>query len=340
MTAIVILHGTGESINNGQTNNFYNDLTRIIADGGLDNFYKVIKLGLSDDDSKDQYWSSFKSLYFQENKLCDYVKQDKIRQKLISSSRIVLVGCSQGAVLMRGLLRGNCLGSLISKVDKFITFGGPNSGVFGLPPCSQFHSDNQDLIKACNLLQQLYNTTNIGPAFFDPIMYGPAQVVFSPASYWNNPKNLLELTTYLALIDNKLSVGPKNKYLCKLNRGLDLIAFGDEETIVPNISALFGFWDFKGQNTVPYTQTDLYKNDWIGLKILDQKNLITFHTIPKEHHMSIPYNFTKNEFLNIVNNNNDKNDNLCNHSESQLYSHCSFYLGLALIILEFFRKFI
>jgi hypothetical protein len=170
-------------------------------------------------------------------------------------------------------------------------------------------------------------------------MYGPAQVVFSPASFWNNPKNLLQLTTYLALIDNKLSVGPKNKYMCKLNRGLDLIAFGDDDTIVPNISAFFGFWDFKGQNPVPYTQTDLYKNDWIGLKILDQKNLITFHTIPKKFHMSIPYNFTKNEFLNIVNNNNGKNDNLCNHSQSRLCSRYSIYLGLALIFLEYFRKF-
>jgi palmitoyl-protein thioesterase len=339
VTAIVILHGTGESINGGQTNGFYNDLTRIIADRGLNNFYKIIKLGLSDDDSKDHFWSSFTSLHFQANKLCDYVKQDKIRQQLINSNRIVLVGCSQGAVLMRGLLRGDCLGSLISKVDKFITFGGPNSGVFGLPPCSQFNSDNQDLIKACNLLQQIYNMTKIGPAFFDPIMYGPAQAVFSPASYWNNPKNLLQLTTYLALIDNKLSVEPKNKYLCKLNRGLDLIAFDNEEIVVPNISAHFGFWDFKGQNPVPYTQTDLYKNDWIGLKILDQNNLITFHTIPKESHMSIPYNFTKNEFLNIVNNNNGKSDNLCNHSQSRFCSHYSVYLGLALIFLEFFRKF-
>ncbi len=39
MTAIVILHGTDESINSGQTNNFYEDLTQILANEGLDGFY-------------------------------------------------------------------------------------------------------------------------------------------------------------------------------------------------------------------------------------------------------------------------------------------------------------
>jgi palmitoyl-protein thioesterase len=116
----------------------------------------------------------------------------------------------------------------------------------------------------------------------------------------------------LAEIDNELSYEPKNKYLCQLKRGLDLIAFGDDETILPNSSAFFGFWDSNGENPIPYNQTDLYENDWIGLKMLDQNNLITFHTIPNEPHMSIPYNFTKNEFLNIVNNNNDKTVIPCN----------------------------
>jgi palmitoyl-protein thioesterase len=312
ITAIVILHGTGESINSGQTNNFYRDLTQILTDEGLDDFYKVIRLGLSDNDTEDYFWSSFTSLDFQSDKLCIYVNQKNIWQQLVNSSRIVLVGCSQGAVLMRGLLRSNCLGSLTSKVDKLITFGGPNSGIFGIPPCSQFYLSDQNLITACNLLEQLYYYTTLGPFIFDPLMYGPAQAVFPPASYWNNPKNPLQLITYLAEIDNKLWYEPKNKYLCQLKRGLDLIAFGDDETILPNISAFFGFWDSNGENPIPYTQTDLYKYDWIGLKKLDQKNLITFHTIPNESHMSIPYNFTKNEFLNIVNNNNDKTDIPCN----------------------------
>jgi palmitoyl-protein thioesterase len=312
VTAIVVLHGTDESINSGQTNNFYKDLTQILANEGLDGFYNVIKVGFSDDDTEDQFLSSFTSLYFQSDKLCTYVKQNNIWQQLVNSSRIVLVGCSQGAVLMRGLLRNNCLGSLTSKVDKLITFGGPNSGIFGVPPCSQFHTSNQNLMTACNIMELLYNDTSYGLSVFDPLMYGSAQEVFSPASYWNDPENPLQLSTYLAEIDNKLSYEPKNKYLCQLKRGLDLIAFGDDETILPNISAFFGFWDSNGENPIPYNQTDLYKNDWIGLKMLDQNNLITFHTIPNEPHMSIPYNFTKNEFLNIVNNNNDKTAIPCN----------------------------
>ncbi len=311
MTAIVILHGTDESINNGKTNDFYKDLTQILTDGGLDDYYKVINLGLSDNDTEDQLLSTFTSLYFQSDKLCNYVKQNNIWQQLVDSSRIVLVGCSQGAVLIRGLLRDNCLGSLKSKVDKLITFGGPNSGIFGVPPCSQFYFSN-DLMTACNLLEQLYSETTLGPSVFDELLYGSAQAVFSPASYWNDPVNPLQLTTYLAKIDNKLCDEPKNKYLCQLKRGLDLIAFGDDEIILPNISAFFGFWDSNGENPIPYNETDLYKNDWIGLKKLDQKNLITFHTIPNATHLSIPYNFAKNEFLNIVNNNNDKTVIPCN----------------------------
>ncbi len=111
--------------------------------------------------------------------------------------------------------------------------------------------------------------------------------------------------------DNKLKLQNKTKHLCKLIRGLDLIAFGADKTIVSAISAFFGFWDSRGENLVPYKQTDLY-DDWMGLKMLDQKNLITFHTLPNASHMFIPYNFTKNEFLNIINKNNDKTTDPCN----------------------------
>jgi hypothetical protein len=262
MTAIVILHGTDESINSGQTNNFYKDLTQILTDEGLDHFYQVIRLGLSDDDTEDQFLSSFASLYFQSDKLCTYVKQNNIWQQLVNSSRIVLVGCSQGAVLMRGLLRDNCLGSLTSKVDKLITFGGPNSGIFGFPPCSQFHTSNQNLMTVCNLLELLYYERTLGLSIFDPLMYGPAQAVFSPTSCWNDPKNPLQLSTYLAEIDNKLSYEPKNKYLCHLRRGLDLIAFGDDKTFLPDILPFLAFVILMA--TIPYPILELICMKMIG----------------------------------------------------------------------------
>jgi hypothetical protein len=68
----------------------------------------------------------------------------------------------------------------------------------------------------------------------------------------------------------------------------------------------------EAENPVPYNQNNLYDEDWIGLKMLDQKNLITFQTIPNAPHMSISYSFTKNEFLNIINSNNDKTVDPCN----------------------------
>jgi hypothetical protein len=64
---------------------------------------------------------------------------------------------------------------------------------------------------ACKLLELLYYYTTVGPSIFDSLMYGTAQAVFSPASYWNNPKNPSQLITYLAEIDNKLWYEPKNK---------------------------------------------------------------------------------------------------------------------------------
>jgi hypothetical protein len=63
-------------------------------------------------------------------------------------------------------------------------------------------NNNQNLMTACNLLEKLYYDTTLGLSIFDLLMYTAAEAIYSPASYWNDPKNPLQLSIYFAKIDN------------------------------------------------------------------------------------------------------------------------------------------
>ena len=48
-----------------------------------------------------------------------------------------------------------------------------------------------------------------------------------------------------------------------------LIMFGEDDTVYPKESSFFQEHDFNG-NVIPFEETDLYKNDTIGLKIMQE----------------------------------------------------------------------
>jgi len=303
ITVLLTLHGRGESMNDGNAHSFVTRFQQVLKNRSIENKYQIVNVGLSDDSGDDYDWSSYRSMSFQTTKLCDYINKPEVWQQLMKSNRIVLVGFSQGGLLLRGLLKTQCLDPLLPRIDRLITFGGPHSGVFGMPDCSQFDTKYEILIKSCEFLQKLDEITHKGPSLYDIFMYTElAEFAFSAASYWNSPNNPSETKTWLAEIDNQNDFDLNgDRYLSrKLNRGLVLISFGLEATVLPPISAAFGYWDSNAKNWINYNQTQLYLNDWIGLRELDEKNLVKFYTIENEPHMSIPLDFIANKFLGIV----------------------------------------
>ena len=142
----------------------------------------------------------------------------------------------------------------MAKLDKLITFGGPNNGIFGIPDCNRFSAAQNNVIinGTCQLFvsfvydQLLLPTT--GPAILDPIAYS-LKNISSYADYWNSPADILQKLTWLAMINNQNNTLNKacsgtnitDKYLYKKLKKLVMIIFGNDTTVKPKNSESFGY---------------------------------------------------------------------------------------------------
>ena len=298
LTCVVVLHGRGESIANGMGDVFAEKLRSVLSDEEPTK-YDVLEVGLSADSDEDYNWSSFKPMSFQSEKLCQYINQTVLTRLRDNCTRIQLVGCSQGGLLMRALLKSNCLDSVQTKLDKLITLGSPNNGIFGVPDCDQLGIKDGLTMFGCRILEGSAN--NSGPAVFDGFVFSSEQTL-SFASYWNSPGNPLNNSTFLAYVNNQgndTNEG-KPKYLSQKLKALVMISFENESIVLPQISSSFGSWDEFGLNLLAFNETNLYKNDLIGLKTLDQNNGLIFKTIPNSSHMHIPYHFIESQFVELI----------------------------------------
>ena len=71
--------------------------------------------------------------------------------------------------------------------------------------------------------------------------------------------------------------------LLKLEK-LVLIKFSEDNTVVPRGSEWFDFYQLgQAQEMLPYNQTQLYIEDWIGLRTLDEENKLDFLISPGGH---------------------------------------------------------
>ena len=106
-----------------------------------------------------------------------------------------------------------------------------------------------------------------------------------PAQYFRDPNQLdsyLEASNFLADVNNERKV--KNaKYkenLSKLERFV-MYLFEEDTTVIPKESAWFS--DVNGTEVTELRKRDIYKEDWIGLKALDEKGALKFEKAPGGH---------------------------------------------------------
>jgi len=108
------------------------------------------------------------------------------------------------------------------------------------------------------------------------------------------------ITFFLSDINNE---GPnKNatykRHLTSLTRFV-LILFTEDITVVPRESEWFGVlpWGTLDPSAIlAYNQTQLYQEDWIGLKVLDQKGALIFQKC-KGAHMQFSLEYLHNEVI-------------------------------------------
>jgi palmitoyl-protein thioesterase len=110
-----------------------------------------------------------------------------------------------------------------------------------------------------------------------------SQKHISFAGYWRNPTILeiyLDKSVYLPYINNEKEHLQRDKYRNNLKNlsNFVMIWSPNDDIVYPPESGKFGFLD-KEMNIIPIEETELYKEDTLGLKFLnDNTRLHTYET--------------------------------------------------------------
>lgn len=262
---VVIWHGLGDNYNSSGIHKVHE-----ILDSMYPGIY-VHSIRLDENPSSDEQKSFFGDANRQIDEVCKQLRNITELLKGFDS-----IGFSQGGVFLRGLIERCPL-----EVNNFITFGSPHLGVLELPLCK----DRFDwLCKQRNALLK------------KQVWRDSVQKRVVPAQYFRDPAHLdqyLEHSNYLADINNERAErnATYKKNFSKLNK-LVLVSFTEDTTLVPKESSQFYDFDPEQKRSIPFLYTELYKNDYIGLKALYKKNSVDFLSIKAEH-MHIDEGFIK-----------------------------------------------
>ncbi|CAH0546472.1 unnamed protein product [Brassicogethes aeneus] len=194
---------------------------------------------------------------------CETIKNDP---KL--SDGFNAVGFSQGSQFLRALVQ-RCSAA---KVKNLISLGGQHQGVYGLPNCGSLSHPT------CDYFRRLLNH-----AAYNSFV----QKRLVQATYWHDPLNedlYKKSSTFLSDINNELTVNESYKEnILKLDNFV-MVLFENDTMVQPVESEFFGFYK-PGQSVelVNLTNSQLYNEDRLGLRELDNKGGLHFLALPGNH---------------------------------------------------------
>jgi len=158
-------------------------------------------------------------------------------------------------------------------VYNLITFGGQHQGVADIPDCV---SVNETI---CSIVEE----------FLDLGVYNPiVQEIIIQAQYFKDPMDMSTYLTnnyFIADINNEKPVknATYKENLSSLNQFV-LVEFSEDTVVVPRESEWFGYYANGNLNEIlTMEQTDLYQQDWIGLKTLNTAGRLQFLSIEGNH---------------------------------------------------------
>lgn len=182
--------------------------------------------------------------------------------------RINALGFSQGGQFLRALVQ-RC-GTRLN-VRSLVTFGSQHNGIATFAECAE---DDW----WCNTWSSVLRS-NTWSEF--------VQSNLVPAQYFRDPEDLssyLESSGFLADVNNEREA--KNQTykanLQKLDRFVMYLFEGDE-VVHPKESSWFAEVNGTTGNVTHLRQRDIYKEDWLGLKSLDEKGALAFRKVPGGH---------------------------------------------------------
>ena len=195
------------------------------------------------------------------------------------------VGFSQGGLFLRAVAQ-RCPHL---RLRTLITLGAPHRGVAAPPACPWSVRGGRaptgapeprpppGLARLCSIVEAAVNAAAFAP---------PVQAAIIQAQYYRPPDRLADYlagSMFLADINNERP--SKNEtYAPSLARLHRFIAFRFDRdiTVVPRDSAWFADVDADGR-LVGMRDTELFREDWIGLRALDDRGALVLATAPGAH---------------------------------------------------------
>ncbi|PZC80263.1 hypothetical protein B5X24_HaOG214962 [Helicoverpa armigera] len=180
---------------------------------------------------------------------------------------INLIGYSQGGLIARGIVETFPNVS----VSTFISLSSPQAGQYG---AGFLHLVFPGLVK--DTVYELF--------------YSRVGQHTSVGNYWNDPyhQSLYETySVYLPYINNHIKSAKSEdfkKNLLRLKR-LVLIGGPDDNVITPWQSSQFGYYD-ANETIIEMKSQDIYMEDKIGLRTLDESGRLHVVTVPGVNHFS------------------------------------------------------
>ena len=224
----------------------------------------VYHIRLDEDSSEDRKATFLGDLTHHLEKVCTDLASHPI---LSNAPAINALGFSQGGQFMRAYVE-RCNKP---RVANLVTFGSQHNGISEFQKCAY----NDWVCKSWVGILKANKWTE----------FVQRQVV--PAQYYRDPEDLdayLESSNFLADVNNERKT--KNETYKENMKKLDRFAmyvFSDDTTVIPKESAYFYEYNTTSGEITKLRDRDLYVEDWIGLKYLDEKKRLEFRVAEGEH---------------------------------------------------------
>ncbi|KAI4141263.1 MAG: hypothetical protein L6R39_005430 [Caloplaca ligustica] len=243
---------------------------------------------LASDPSSDRTATFLGNLTEQVSKVCEDISSHPI---LSLAPAINALGFSQGGQFLRAYIQ-RCNNP---PVHTLVTFGSQHNGISEFQNCG----DNDWVCQSWDGYLKRNTWSNF------------VQSRLVPAQYYRNPEDLeayLENSNFLADINNEREV--KNAtYKDNLKRLKRFVMFMFEEdtTVVPKESAYFAEYNKTSDEVTKVQERRLYKEDWLGLKWLDEKGRLEFK-VAEGRHMQLSEELLRETFRRYFNSNVARDD--------------------------------